>query len=272
MLNSCFAAYAAEKPLVIADLNYVNTELTPHRVNLKYPVIDIAAQTDQGLVDIECQIRVEPSINDRLMYYLSSLTAESLYRGENYSDAPPVIIICLHKYRAHHPHAAPGKFIFCNRMMEIEDHVEFSKKAAIYTVDLAVWREHFTGLAPKEIKRIDRWLDYLTNEDPDYFKKAEYLYKNDEIMTEVAMAEKVFTRDDDNWFAYLAERNAIMAAENHDRDLIEQTRRETRSEAHWDKNVDYIKKMKKEHVSLEVIMRIISDMPEEDIARYYNEA
>ncbi len=63
-----------------------------------------------------------------------------------------------------------------------------------------------------------------------------------------------------------------MAAENHDRDLIEQTRRETRSEAHWDKNVDYIKKMKKEHVSLEVIMRIISDMPEEDIARYYNEA
>lgn len=88
LLNSCLAAYAAEKPLVITDLSYVNNELTPHRANLKYPVIDIAAKTDQGLVDIECQVRFEPSINDRLTYYLSSLAAENLYQGENYGDAP----------------------------------------------------------------------------------------------------------------------------------------------------------------------------------------
>lgn len=137
--------------------------------------------------------------------------------------------------------------------------MEFSKKAIIYTVDLAVWREHFTGLAPKEIKRIDRWLDYLTNE-------------KDEIMTEVAMAEKVFTRDDDNWFAYLAERNSIMASENHERDLIEQTRKETRAETELAKNIDFIKKMRKAHVSLDVIMTIISDMPKEENTRYYNEA
>lgn len=86
------------------------------------------------------------------------------------------------------------------------------------------------------------------------------------------MAEKVFARDDGNWFARIAERIAIMEEKNHDRDLIEQTRKVTRAEADLAKNIDHIKRMKKAHVSLEVIMRIITDVPKEEITRYYNEA
>jgi predicted transposase/invertase (TIGR01784 family) len=107
LLQALLAATFGVEKSEIKGLKIKNVELSPETVKDKYCRIDINAEINNALIDVEMQMSNDPHFAERLLFYWAKLFVSPLKRGNDYSKLKNCVSIAflnhnLYKHRDYH--------------------------------------------------------------------------------------------------------------------------------------------------------------------------
>ena len=257
----------------INNVQVKNPELPRDLYDSKAGVLDIKVQINENIIcDIEMQVKDLKNMDRRSSYYMSSLIAEELKKGEDYTQIKNTIVINLlnFKYYKRNSYRSIAHMKF--EKTKENEYVEmgYKKEEEIATHDLEM---HFIEI-PKFAKKnpgaetkLEQWLWLIVGNRGKLEmakKENKELKKAMDIIDEMSMDPK-------EWELYESRRRAIMdyntgIAEAKAEGLtqgLELGRSEGKELGVREEKLEIAKKMLKENLELELIIKMTGLSKEE---------
>lgn len=188
-------------PESISEITITNPIELGKAIDDKEFILDIAIKINNNtLLNLEMQVANEYNWGDRSLGYLCR-SFDQLYRGQEYSEALPVIHIGFLDFQLFHDHA---EFFALYKMLNIRDNHLFSDKLALGVVDLTHielatpedrsfqtdhWAKLFKATTWEEIKMIAN-----NNECMQEATQALYECNADELIRQQCFAREEYNR------------------------------------------------------------------------------
>ena len=149
--------------------------------------------------------------------------SDQLNKGDEYDQLNPTIAINILTYDYLPYKEYHSQFV----IMEKNRHYQLTDNMSIHFLELKKW----TDLGTKAKNRLERWLLYLSNNNP---AELEEVAKMDTTIQKAVKAEEVFSADKKTWYEYLmrekSERDYISGIKNAERRGLRQGRAEGKIE------------------------------------------
>ncbi len=195
-LNAVLSLEGEQK---LKDIQFLDRELVPESDDEKMSRLDIFGITDTGSqVDIEVQIVNRKNMEKRTLYYWSRLY-QRLERGKDYQELHQTIAINILDFSLLPQKDFHSKYGIYN----LETGHRLTDDLEIHFLEVPKWEVKNI----KEMKRLDRWLGYLSRKLTD--EEREELAMKEDAIREAMKAEKIFTQDDIKWREYEQREAAI---------------------------------------------------------------
>jgi predicted transposase/invertase (TIGR01784 family) len=222
------AVLSLEDEQELKDIHFLDRELVPESDEAKLSRLDIYGVTDDGSqVDIEVQIVNRKNMEKRTLYYWSRMY-QSLERGEEYIDLHRAITINVLDFNLlpqNDPHACYGVY-------NMETGHRLTDNLEIHFLEVPKWQVK----SIKEMKRLDRWLGYLSKKLND--EEREVLAMEEKSIRDAMEAEKFFTQDDIKRWEYEHREDALRDYRSDMRASREEGRAEGRLEGRLEGRVE----------------------------------
>ncbi|WP_059104072.1 Rpn family recombination-promoting nuclease/putative transposase [Shouchella shacheensis] len=195
----------------IKAIHFANNERIGKRPESKTTRLDVIVITDDGRrINVEMQIRAQPSMEKRTMYYWAEAFFSQLKQGEEYRHLNTTIAINFLYYNL--DQANEQKYHHRFRLLEMETHKPLSDAMEIQYIEL----RKFSNVLAKQGNEIKSELELnlapLVIQNMESLNEPlylEYQAKGGEIMTEFLKQWKSISEDDRNWADYFGRKKEI---------------------------------------------------------------
>lgn len=141
----------------------------------KVGVLDIKAKIDKKIdVDIEMQIVDKNNMEDRLLYYWSSMYYNTVKSGENYLKSRKVIIILISNYNLNSTKNIDSYISKWKILNDKNVNISLTDKLEFYIIELSKFEKYKN----KENNfQIEKWVNFIKNPEDDRMNKNDETVK-----------------------------------------------------------------------------------------------
>ncbi|WP_301861282.1 Rpn family recombination-promoting nuclease/putative transposase [uncultured Megasphaera sp.] len=183
---------------VIQDITFLNNEMILEDEREKLSRLDILADTGNGYVDIEVQLRNHRKLAERFLYYWAKLYSRELNPGDSYDTLRPTVSIILMNFSfLQEPDWHNVYHIYNDRSRR-----KLTEDFGIHTIELP----KFSYSDVKKLYGLSKWTAYFTNCSTT---DVEAMAMGDPVMEKVLQAQERFVHDDALWTKYMLREKAI---------------------------------------------------------------
>ncbi len=204
----------------IKEIQVLNGEILPEEINGKNIRLDIKAQADDRIIDVEIQMQDKGNFKDRSLYYWAKMYTEQLDKGEDYREANQTISINILNYdlfKDTKEAYSTFKFLETKRNELLTDKcivLYFELKKVNNKIDKndrkKLWLQLINAETEEELNMIKE------AGVPEVNKAVDFIYKmsEDEKTKEMAKAREAYLKDERNAYAHYREmgRDDMIAA------------------------------------------------------------
>lgn len=177
---------------IIKDIELIDRELDPVFYADKASRVDILGETADGQrINVEVQTSDDGDIDKRSLYYWSKIYQEQLHEGMKYKELRPTIAINILNFNYFPSEKYHNRFA----ILEEQEQYLLNDNLQLHFIELKKW----TKLSIKARNRLERWLLFLTNNDP---MELEEIAMKDSNITKALDAEKKFLSDKQARYIY----------------------------------------------------------------------
>ncbi|CDX04964.1 Putatative recombinase [Desulfitobacterium hafniense] len=236
----------------LTDISLSDRELDPEHLKDKLSRLDILGVANDGsIINIEVQIANEKNIDKRTMFYWAKIYQSQLQSGMFYKDLARTLTINVLNF-SFLPDAQRYHSMFS--LYEAHSGLRLNRDLEIHFLELEKWK----ALSTKPRTRLDKWLMYLSNTDPE---GLEEIAMSEPAIGKALTAEEIFLKNDKERYLYemreKAMRDHLSAMDNAKTEGIERGKTEI------------ILSMLKKGLSLKMIAEV-TDLPIEQIEAIRN--
>ena len=142
----------------VADLRFLNTERTPHNIELHTPILDIFCESPSGeQFIVEMQKKNQALFLDRSVYYTACAIRDQVERGRKDYDLVAVYFIGIMDF-THKFNDGPPRLITEVSLKDNEGRLVYNK-LLMYFVQMPL----FTKTESELVTQLDKWFWFLQN-------------------------------------------------------------------------------------------------------------
>ena len=208
----------------------------------KLGILDIKAKADNNVnINIEMQVVDQKNIEKRILYYWSKIYTQGIKETENYEKLEKSIVILFTDYNLEKLKEIEEYITRWNIREKEHKHVVLTNVFEIYIIELKKYKENGTNK-----KALDIWVEFLKNpEVVTMNENNKAVKKAKEVLEEISQDER------ERYLAelrqkYIMDQKAMIDA-GYDKGL---------EQGEKNKAIEIARKMRKEKISIEQIVRI----------------